>query len=156
MWNNKSPLLLKPVWVELSFNCNQKHPNWSTKKGTVLYWGMHLLNMFIIHQFCVKHVLCSRDIVVNKDVSSQSKSDPPGTFFLKGFWVIYSLCEPQGFNLLSSQSCHLLPLPHGIFSSQFCLFFKFVCFLAAPCHLWDLSSPTRDWTWALGSESTES
>ena len=28
--------------------------------------------------------------------------------------------------------------------------------LATPCNLWDLRSPTRDWTWALSSESTES
>ena len=29
-------------------------------------------------------------------------------------------------------------------------------FLAVPHILWDLSSPTRDWTWALGSVSAES
>ena len=28
----------------------------------------------------------------------------------------------------------------------------FFFFLAAPCGLWDFSSPTRDWTWALGSK----
>ena len=36
-------------------------------------------------------------------------------------------------------------------SNRFCLF----DFLAAPHSLWDLSSPTRDWTWALSSESME-
>ena len=34
--------------------------------------------------------------------------------------------------------------------------FVFLFLLAAPHCLWDLSSPTRDWTWALGSENVES
>ena len=33
---------------------------------------------------------------------------------------------------------------------------SFFSFLAAPHGLWDLSSPTRAGSWALGSESTES
>ena len=32
----------------------------------------------------------------------------------------------------------------------------FVYSLAILCELWDLNFPTRDWTWALGSESAES
>ena len=38
---------------------------------------------------------------------------------------------------------------------RWCDFF-FFSFLAAPHGLWDLSSTTRDWTWAFGSESMES
>ena len=37
-----------------------------------------------------------------------------------------------------------------------CLVQFFFNFLAALPGLWDLSSPTRDRTWVLGSESTES
>lgn len=35
-------------------------------------------------------------------------------------------------------------------------FFSFLFFLVTPCALWDFSSPTRDWTGALGSERVES
>ena len=40
--------------------------------------------------------------------------------------------------------------------SYFLFFNLFFNSLAASCDLWDLSSPTRDRTWALGSESAES
>ena len=33
---------------------------------------------------------------------------------------------------------------------------RFLLFLAVSCSLWDLSSPTRDWTQDPGSESMES
>ena len=32
----------------------------------------------------------------------------------------------------------------------------FFFFLTTPCGLWDLNSPTKNWTWALSSESSES
>ena len=41
-------------------------------------------------------------------------------------------------------------------SLHFTYFFVLFCFLAALCCLRNLSSLTRDWTWALGSESAES
>ena len=37
-------------------------------------------------------------------------------------------------------------------NQQFHSWVFFFFFLAVPRSLWDFSSPTRDWTWALGSE----
>ena len=47
-------------------------------------------------------------------------------------------------------------LPWTLSWAQRVIFFSFFLYFAAPHGLWDLSSLTRDWTWALGSESSES
>ena len=59
------------------------------------------------------------------------------------------------------QSCMTFVYVFGLSSLEYaCLYdnsmFKtfFVCFLATPCNLWNLSSLTRNWTQAFSSEST--
>ena len=58
-------------------------------------------------------------------------------------------------------SLWLRSLPSLPIIPSFALFFfvvvvVFYSFLAVPCSLWDLSSPNRNQTHTLGSESTES
>ena len=73
--------------------------------------------------------------------------------------IFYSICT----TFYSHQQCtRILISPHPcqylLFSGAFGLFVWLVgwFFLAMLYGLWDLSSPTRDRTWALGSESMES
>ena len=47
-----------------------------------------------------------------------------------------------------------VPLSMLVYMITLCLKLFFVCFLATPCNLWNLSSLTRDWTQAFSSEST--
>ena len=67
--------------------------------------------------------------------------------FLKFFcWFLYVL------NLWAPREAHMCLMSTFNSFSSF-LFFSFhllvlFCFLATPCGLWDLSSPTRDWTLA--------
>ena len=65
-----------------------------------------------------------------------------------------TLCAPLPLTLLLGiYTLATAPFhPNGFHSlSSFCLFV-----LAPRCGLWDLSSPTRDRTWALSSENAES
>ena len=66
------------------------------------------------------------------------------------FWSWFST-QLQLFSLLIFRSLFgSLVQPYSL------SFFVVSLVLAMPCGLWDLSSPTRVWTWALGNESTES
>ena len=44
----------------------------------------------------------------------------------------------------------------GFIQHNSIMFSYFILFLATPHGLWEFSSPTRDLTWALGTESVES
>ena len=61
----------------------------------------------------------------------------------------YSL--PPFIHSFIHSTCEALPFSPVHFSFPFFFFF-----LATLCGLWDFSAPTRDRTWALGNESTES
>ena len=89
-------------------------------------------------------------------------SSCPQSFPASGSFPMSQFFTSGGQGIGASASASVVPInSQGWFPLELAshFFFKLhilsIHLFATPHSLWDLSSPTRDWTWALSSESAE-
>ena len=104
-----------------------KCPSWLLKKDSL--WAM----AFWIDDPIYKKFKCTKTTFLKSTSKWVNLQATPWVGHLQ---FIQSRCIPHCYNV--------------------CVYYVFIYLLRLAMWLWDLSSPVRDWAWALGSESTNS